>query len=161
MKVPETEPETPASTNESEGDGPSSRRRWRWIIPLLGILAVATFVWVIFLPPGATDAAAEAVCITTARLGSTLESRPAIAADTAVAGLAEWLPPTGDQVVVVADLARSIRMNIGELVAAYDALGSEVRALEGATVGSSVADVEARVDDLVRAVDSMSEAADC
>lgn len=161
--MPETEPATPAFATEDEGEGddPPSRRRWRWIIPLLGILAVATFVWAIFLPPGASDAAAEAVCITTARLGFTLESRPAVAAETPVADLETWLPGTGEQVVVVADLARSIRMNIGELVAAYDALGSEVRALDGTTVGPAVADIDARVEELARAVDSMSAAADC
>jgi hypothetical protein len=159
--VPETEPETPAITNDGESADPPSRHRWRWIVPLLGILAVATFIWVIFLPPGASDAAAEAVCITTARLGFTLESRPVVTADTPVGDLETWLPETGGQVVVVADLARSIRMNINELVGAYDALVSEVRAVEGTSLGPAAGDVEARVDDLARAVESMSEAANC
>lgn len=159
MSDPRPDPQSTADGDESEIA--SSPSRWRWLIPLAGIVAIALFIWAIFLPPGATDAAAEAVCFSSAQLTFTLESGPEVTAATAVDEFEEWLLLVGKQVVIVSDLARSVRLPINDVVTAYDAVSAAVDPTDGPALGPAAAAVGARLDALEEAVDSLADAGDC
>lgn len=159
--MPDTQPDPPPTAESDESGGASSPSRWRWLIPLAGIVAVALFIWAIFLPPGATNAAAEAVCFSTAQLTFTLESSPEVAAATTVDDVDEWLLLVGKQVVIVSDLARSVRLPFNEVVTAYDAVGSAVDTADGPALGPAAETVETRLDDLGEAVAALADAGGC
>lgn len=160
MSDPQPDPPSAAESNDS-GAAPSPPSRWRWLIPLAGIVAIALFIWAIFLPPGATDAAAEAVCFSTAQLTFTLESGPEVSADGSVDELDEWLLLVGKQVVIVSDLARAVRLPFSDVVDAYDAVGSALDTADGSMLGLAAEVVEARLDDLGEAVGSLADVGGC
>jgi hypothetical protein len=134
---------------------------WRWLIPLGGIIAIAVLLWLVFLPPDTTDAATEALCISTARLTLTIESAPPVSPATPREEVISWVPEAGAQVVVVADLARSIGVNINRLVASYDSLRDAARAATGDTVGEVADDIDSTIQELGAAVDDLAERAGC
>lgn len=161
--MPGTQPDMEPTPDPADGmpDDAGSGWSWRWLIPLAGIITVAVLLWLIFLPPDTTDAATEALCVSTAQLSVTIEAAPAVAPDTPVEEMTTWLPEAGKEVVVVADLARSIGVNIDRLVASYDSLQANIRAMTGPTVAEEADGVATGVEDLGAAVDSLAEGAGC
>lgn len=152
---PPPEPAERVPDEETPGWG------WRLLIPLGGIIAIAVLLWLVFLPPDATDAATEALCISTARLTVTIESAPPVSPATPLEGVTGWVPEAGTQVVVVADLARSIGVNINRLVASYDSLRDAARTATGDTVGGVDGAIDGAIEELGAAVDELAERAGC
>lgn len=152
---PPPEPAERVPDEEAPGWG------WRWLIPLGGIIAIAVLLWLIFLPPDTTDAATEALCVSTARLTVTIESAPPVSPTTPLEEVTNWVPEAGTQVVVVADLARSIGVNINRLVASYDSLRDAARTATGDTVGGAAGDIQSAIEELGAAVDELAERAGC
>lgn len=161
--MPSTQPDMESTPDPDDGipDDAGSGWSWRWLIPLAGIITVAVLLWLIFLPPDTTDAATEALCISTAQLSVTIEAAPAVTPDTPIEEMTTWLPKAGQDVVVVADLARSIGINIDRLVASYDSLQAKIRAVTGPTVAEGAGGIATGVEDLDAAVDSLAQGVDC
>lgn len=161
--MPGTQPDMESTPGPDDGipDDAGSGWSWRWLIPLAGIITVAVLLWLIFLPPDTTDAATEALCISTAQLSVTIEAVPAVTPDTPVEEMTTWLPEAGEDVVVVADLARSIGINIDRLVASYDSLQASIRAVAGPTLAEGAGGIATGVEDLDSAVDSLAKGVAC
>ena len=98
--MPGTQPDMESTPGPDDGipDDAGSGWSWRWLIPLAGIITVAVLLWLIFLPPDTTDAATEALCISTAQLSVTIEAVPAVTPDTPVEEMTTWLPAAGEDV---------------------------------------------------------------
>jgi hypothetical protein len=153
--------ESAADPADGIPDEAGSGWSWRWLIPLAGIITIAVLLWLIFLPPDTTDAATEALCVSAAQLSVTIGAAPAVTPDTPVEEMTTWLPEAGKNVVVVADLARSIGVNIDQLVASYDSLQTNIRAMAGHTVAQGADGIETGIEDLDAAVDSLAQGAGC
>ena len=156
--MPGTQPDTESTPDPDDAESGWS---WRWLIPLAGIITVAVLLWLIFLPPDTTNAATEALCISTAQLSVTIEAVPAVTPDTPVEEMTTWLPEAGEDVVVVADLARSIGINIDRLVASYDSLQANIRAVTDPTLTEGAGGIATGVEELEAAVDSLAQDAGC
>jgi hypothetical protein len=121
------------------------RSIWRWLLPLLGILAVLALLYFLFLRPQPVNN--TAVCNGLTQLEQAVGSAPTITADTPVADVKAYHERVRGAYNTISTAAQSLTgVDLSGLTNAFNTLESAVNSLTGDTVGDAAATINSAIE---------------